>query len=295
MTIHDALLSVLADPKDFQPLVHLPDGNVLANRQARRGYPIKDGIARLVEAEAADLGQDVLDSAKASLGPKSQFEGLSDWYDEAMSGSGERGALANAGYDILARLLGKGSGLALDIGCGTGQSANIVRELGYSPVGVDLSVDQLRIASARLPVTQGTAHALPFQSNSIPLAYTTFTTASWGDLDTSLQEIYRILQPGGRIINIGVHPAFNGGYSTADDDGSVVVKPGYQKGGWLEPSHFPQTRIRSRTGGWHWPLADLLNAFIRAGFQLTNISEGGPGDDNALPIIFAVAATKPQS
>jgi len=57
-------------------------------------------------------------------------------------------------------------------------------------------------------------------------------------------------------------------------DGSVATRQGYRTSGYLPPSHFSGT-VRSRVGGWHWPLAELFNAVIDAGFQLTRVIEGG--------------------
>src|SRR5215469_10054660 len=42
-------------------------------------------------------------------------------------------------------------GLALDAGCGTGFQTAILAELGYRPLGLDLSAASLTVARTRLP------------------------------------------------------------------------------------------------------------------------------------------------
>jgi ubiquinone/menaquinone biosynthesis C-methylase UbiE len=222
----------------------------------------------------------------------SRFEGLADWYEQAMSSASGRQALRNASNKLLADLIGPGSGIALDIGCGTGSVAEFVRTLGYNPVGIDLSADQLRIAVKRLPVVQADAANLPILSGSIPLAYSTYTTGAYDDLQSVLNEIARILKPGGRYVEIATHPCFNGGYAELQADGSVVVRPGYQRTQFLEPSHFKNTisTIRSRVGAWNRPLEEEINVILKAGLQITRIAESGSG---ALPDTIGIVAFKP--
>src|SRR5208282_2248969 len=86
--------------------------------------------------------------------PTSRYETLASWYDEVMTDPGDRNGLAAIAYALVARLLGPGQGVVLDIGTGTGLSAGVVRQAGYRPVGLDLAADQLRIAAGRLPVAQ---------------------------------------------------------------------------------------------------------------------------------------------
>jgi uncharacterized protein YbaR (Trm112 family)/SAM-dependent methyltransferase len=310
MTLNHQLLEIIADPQDKGVLWRIESGQFFYNPRQRLRYPVRDGFPILLAAKAVTVDEsehqrlcansqaDVVSVAPATklppahVRPISAFEGRSDWYEQVMSDPKERGGLAQSGYDILARLVGPGTGIALDIGCGTGNAAVVLRGLGYQPIGIDLSAGQLSHAVVRLPVALGSAHALPIANEAVGLAYSTFTTASWGDLGASLREIYRVLRPGGRVINIGVHPCFNGGYSQAQADGTVVVKPGYKTGGWLDPSHFSGV-VRSQTGGWHWPLSDLLNAFAEVGFQLQKTIEDGPGEPESLPIILGLSAVKP--
>lgn len=282
MTLDSELLKALADPLDRCALVLSADALSLHNERAGRTYPIIDGIPILTVPEAARPG-----------GNETRYDGLADWYDDEMSSGGSKKELAERGDELLRALLGAGQGLALDLACGTGRTAELARGLGYRPLGIDISRGQLGIARGRLPVICGSARALPLRSDSFSAVYTTFSTASLENLEASVQEIHRVTKPGGRTINVGVHPCFNGSCSEAQPDGGVLVRPGYRRGGWFAPAHFREGSIRSRTGAWHRPLAEVINAYIAAGFRLTGVEEGAPGELDRLPLIFGLAALKP--
>jgi len=60
------------------------------------------------------------------------------------------GEFARAGAcEALRRL--PGSGLVVELGCGTGISTQILSEAGYDVLGIDLSADMLAIAARRVP------------------------------------------------------------------------------------------------------------------------------------------------
>jgi ubiquinone/menaquinone biosynthesis C-methylase UbiE len=65
-------------------------------------------------------------------------------------------------------LLGEGSSVCLEIGCGTGVRATQVLQLGWTPVGVDLSAGMLWYARRRLPVARANAKRLPVGDSSVP-------------------------------------------------------------------------------------------------------------------------------
>lgn len=218
----------------------------------------------------------------------SRYEGLADWYEAAMTNAAERGALRGSSNALLAELIGRGSGIALDIGCGTGAVSEELRRLGYDPIGVDLAADQLRLAAKHLPVIQADAAYLPIASASVPLVYTTYTSTEYDDLQGVINEIARVLKTGGRYVEIATHPCFNGGYAETLKDGSVVVRPGYRKSHYLEPAHFSST-VRSRVGAWNRPLEEVFNTIINAGLNIVKVAESGAGE---IPDTIGIVAIK---
>jgi ubiquinone/menaquinone biosynthesis C-methylase UbiE/uncharacterized protein YbaR (Trm112 family) len=281
MILDAELLNALADPVDHSPLVLSVDALALHNARAGRSYPIIDGIPVLTIPETARPD-----------GHETRYDELAGWYDGEMGSGGSKREFSERGDELLRALLGPGEGRALDLACGTGRTADLVRGLGYHPLGVDISRGQLGIARSRLPAVCASAQALPLRDSGFAAVYTTFSTASLENLEASVREIHRVLSPGGRTVNIGVHPCFNGSCSESRPNGSVLARPGYRRSGWFAPAHFRAGSIRSRTGAWHYPLADVINAYAAAGFRLNKVEETGPGGPDALPLIFGLAATK---
>jgi ubiquinone/menaquinone biosynthesis C-methylase UbiE len=92
-----------------------------------------------------------------------RYDGLADWYDEYNGPAAE-----HHGAELL-HLLGPGTGPCLDLGCGTGHYFAAIRASGRTPVGLDRSADQLRLARGRDPhVIQADAAALPFAAGAFP-------------------------------------------------------------------------------------------------------------------------------
>jgi SAM-dependent methyltransferase/uncharacterized protein YbaR (Trm112 family) len=303
MALDTLLLGVLADPVDKGPLIWSAADRRLHNPRATIAYPVEDGIPVLLPGRAETLAQSTVEhigdrAPRQALGAGSQndtataaspYDGNAEWYDSAMRDPGVRGSLHDSAFRILEQLVGRGTGIALDIGCGTGIAASLLRDLGYRPIGLDYSADQLRIAHGRLPVAQADAQRLPLASASIPLAVSTFAFGDWADLADSVADLYRALRPGGRFVDITVHPCFNGGFARTQPDGSVLQSAGYGRQAYLAPDHFGST-IRSRVGAWHRPLYAIVNTFLSVGFQLNRVIEDGPGD---LPSILALSFVKP--
>lgn len=203
-----------------------------------------------------------------------RYDGIAGWYDAAMNDPDRRADLARISHQLVTNLLGPGSGTVLDIGAGTGIAAAALRELGYTPIGVDLSLDQLRVAVDRLPVAAGDAARLPIATGSIGQAFSTFVSSDLDDLAAAVAEVVRVLASGGRYVAVCVHPCFDGNHTRRLDDGTVLLGAGYRESGYAPPSHF-RTTIRGAVGAWHRPLHEQLNTYLDAGLRLVRVVEDG--------------------
>jgi SAM-dependent methyltransferase len=213
-----------------------------------------------------------------------RYDGHAEWYDDW-----NRQHIERNGADVL-DLLGPGTGLCLDLGCGGGLYFDLLAATGRTVVGLDLSADQLRIAHGRSgQVVRGDAAALPFGDCTFPAVVTLWISTDVDDFAAVLSEVARVLIPGGLLVFYGPHPCFNGPHTQRLDDGGILAHPTYRLAGWHDEAPWWGTYIRRRVGMRHNPLADLLNAFIEAGLAIEHVAEPG---DHPVPVNFAVRGRK---
>jgi SAM-dependent methyltransferase len=209
-----------------------------------------------------------------------RYDGSADWYDAWAHAEGAT-AMADA-RATLDELIPTGSGPAVDLGCGTGLNADVVRRRGYTVVGADVSADQLRLARSRMPVVRADAGALPLRDRVARLAVSVLTHTDVEDYRSLVAEAVRVLAPGGCFVHVGVHPCFVSPAAERLADG-VRVHPGYRAGGWQERTPFTGNAVRSRVGVHHLPLQDLLTAVVHPAAPLDAVVERG-GD--AVPALL---------
>ena len=92
----------------------------------------------------------------------------------------------------------------LDVGCGTGVLARVAADrVGEGQVtGLDLNEDMLAVARRLRPQLdwcQGDATALPFADASYDVVMSQFALMYFSDRIAALQEMMRVLRPGGRL------------------------------------------------------------------------------------------------
>lgn len=91
----------------------------------------------------------------------------------------------------------------LDIGTSSGTNLILLTELGFTQVsGLDSSAEAIAYCAARglPPVISGTIEAMPFADGSQRLVLATDVLEHVPDDDRALQEIARILEPGGQVL-----------------------------------------------------------------------------------------------
>src|SRR5215210_2416342 len=141
---------------------------------------------------------------------EARYDGIADAYNAFRD--------ANETYyrpsdDALRRFLGHGAGRCVDIGCGGGQFLTTLLDLGWTPVGVDASEDQLKVARERFPeleLVKADATRLPFPDATLDAGISAFTHSDFDDFGGAMREAHRVLKPGAPFVYVGNHPCFVG-------------------------------------------------------------------------------------
>jgi len=100
--------------------------------------------------------------------------------------------------------------VVLDVGCGGGEAINQLSDTVSEGTvhGLDLSRTALTKANrttegpekSRVALSQGTVSALPFAQETFDVITAFQTHYHWPRVETDLQEIYRVLRPGGTVM-----------------------------------------------------------------------------------------------
>ncbi len=94
---------------------------------------------------------------------------------------------------------------ALDLACGTGDIAFAVAAEGARVTGLDITPRMLELAARRSGAATflaGDMTSLPFTSQTFDLVTTGYGLRNVPDLNTAIDEIARVLRPGGRLLSL---------------------------------------------------------------------------------------------
>jgi ubiquinone/menaquinone biosynthesis methyltransferase len=94
---------------------------------------------------------------------------------------------------------------ALDLACGTGDIALAVAARGARVTGLDLTPRMLQLAAGKSQAATflaGDMASLPFRPQSFDLVTTGYGLRNVPDLPMAIDEIARVLRPGGRLLSL---------------------------------------------------------------------------------------------
>ena len=96
------------------------------------------------------------------------------------------------------------TGRALDVGCGKGRFARILKERNPDALvaGLDLAEAMLRFVPKEIAPCSASMTHLPFTNNSFDAAYATESLEHAVDIEQAVAEICRVVKPGGKIVII---------------------------------------------------------------------------------------------
>lgn len=220
------------------------------------------------------------------------YDEIAEWYEKEFLGAppldpAEPTADPIGIYGALEQLVRRRSSSCVEIGCGTGFYSSWLRRRGLEPVGLDVSTAMLRYAKSRLPVATADARELPLAAGSVSTVLGIMVHTDMPDYPAVLKEVARVLETDGVYVHVGVHPCFCGGFADRADPEAIVIRPGYSDGHWTKAS-YTEAGVRVRVGATHFPLPELLAAFLEAGLLFDEFVEGG----QRTPTVLAIRASK---
>lgn len=165
----------------------------------------------------------------------------------------------------------------LEIGCGAAQCTRWLRDQGVPAIGLDLSVQQLR--QSRLldecgepptPVIAASADAIPLADGSVCAAFSSYGALQFvTDTRQVFEEVYRVLQPGGRWVFSVTHPirwAF-------PDDGSARGLTAFRS--YFDETPYVEHDADGRVSylEQHRTLSSWIDLIVSSGFELRGLTE----------------------
>jgi SAM-dependent methyltransferase len=218
------------------------------------------------------------------LGDPPAYDAIADWYADYVTGAAAA-FTARAG-EALRRVLGRGHGVCWDVACGTCVYADRIRQLGWIPIGTDISIAQLRRAATQMPVAVADATRLVVQPGSVAAVASVLCHTDVDDYAAVCRAAATALVAGGRFAHVGVHPCFCGAFVDRSNSEHLITTPGY----WRSAVRRLVTHRRAGAGRrTHLPLSDLIAAVTGAGLVLDMVIEAG----EPTPDVLAIRAHKP--
>jgi len=195
-----------------------------------------------------------------------------------------------AEWPTLRGMLPDMSGLrVVDLGCGFGWFCRWALEAGAESVlGVDLSENMLARArrdtnDGRITYERQDLDALHLPTAAFDLAYSSLTVHYLTALDRTMATVHRALVEGGMFVFSAEHPIYTAptspGFVTDDAGRQTWPLDGYLREGprttdWLAPGVVKQ----------HRTIATYLRNLREAGFDVTELIEWGPSDEQVTAV-----------
>jgi SAM-dependent methyltransferase len=165
----------------------------------------------------------------------------------------------------------------LEVGCGAAQCSRWLTSQGARAVGIDISAAQLAWSldldsrtGVAVPTALADVGALPFADSSFDLACSAFGALPFvTDAAAVLNEIVRVLRPGGRFVWSVTHPMR---WAFADDpgpDGLAVRQSYFDRRPYVEEDE----RGAATYAEHHRTMGDWVRAIVTAGLRLDDLLE----------------------
>jgi SAM-dependent methyltransferase len=173
----------------------------------------------------------------------------------------------------------EGARHVLDIGCGEGQVARRIAELGAEVIGLDPSATQVVEAHGRAGrprYARARAEALPCRSGAFDAVVACLVFEHVDAIDLALREVARVLEPGGRFVMLVGHPLLQAPRSGWVDD-QTAGEHYWRIGAYLgEHAEIDEVAPGVKLRFLHRPVSRYVQAIIDAGLLIDAMEEPAP-------------------
>ena len=175
-------------------------------------------------------------------------------------------------------------GRTLEVGCGEGRVTRDLGKRGHDVTAVDSTAPLIALARDADPTgkyLRCDAAALPFAPNTFDLAVFYNSLMDIDDMESSVQEAARVLQPGGALCACVTHPMADAGqFESREGDAPFVVKGAYLgPRRWFEGAE-ERGGLQMHFAGWAYSLEGYLGPLERAGFAIEAVREPPARNDD---------------
>ena len=212
-------------------------------------------------------------------------------------------------FSLLGDVQGKN---LLDLGCGEGGYARELARKGADVTAVDCSGSAIAYAIKKtqeegLPIThllQNSNHLSELGDAAFDVVLCAMMLMDVEDLQGTLQEVFRVLRPGGSVLLSLLHPCFKPPawhrWFQEEDGIQVRVKDYFSPAEWEGQINGVEGKVIYR----HKTLSEYVKAFVQAGFVITDMNEPLPTPEQIekssriewlthIPMYLFVTLTKP--
>ena len=156
----------------------------------------------------------------------------------------------------------------LDLGCGTGIYARILKKRGAKVQGIDISPKMIEIARQNVKGVDfriGSVYNLPYKSGTFDIVLASLVVHYFGNLNKALKEIRRVLKKNGVFIFSSDNPVMAATRGIKGKPRRYRVFGNYFKEGKFY-KHWPRVGIRMPYQ--HFTFQTWIKTIVRNGFML---------------------------
>lgn len=166
---------------------------------------------------------------------------------------------------------------AIELGCGTGYVSGWMARRGARVTAIDVSSNQLATARqlakkhrADITFIEGNAEATGLAGSGFDFAISEYGAAIWCPPDKWLQEAWRLLRPGGKLVFLGNHPLV---LLCTPDNGAPCDRTLHRPYRGMWGADWTEVEFDPGGVGFNMTISAWMELFRTIGFSVSNYQE----------------------